>query len=173
MRYELRDSRNGFTLVELIVAIGIFSTIVAIAAGGFVRALRTQRQTVGLLSANSNASLVIEQMAREIRTGYDFCVNGQICLGASELSFRNAAGESITYRLGNEAVERGVGNVFAPLTASNVSIRYLNFVISGNQPNDGVPPRITVVLGVSSRELGVAGTVINMQTTVSARVLDG
>lgn len=170
--YKL-EARSGFTLIELIVAIGVFSTIVSIAVGGFVRALRTQRQIVGLLSANSNASLVIEQMAREIRTGFDFCRGGQVCVGTSELSFRNSAGERVTYRIDNGVLERGVNSVFAPLTASNVSIRHLVFDLSGQDSDDGFPPRITMVMGVSSKELGVAGAVVNMQTTVSARALDG
>jgi prepilin-type N-terminal cleavage/methylation domain-containing protein len=168
-----RRCNAGFTLIELIVAIGVFSTVVSIAVGGFVRVLRTQRQVVGLLSANSNASLVIEQMAREIRTGFDFCRNGQVCVGTSELSFRNAAGERITYRIQNDVVERGVNNTFAALTASNVNIRNLVFDLSGQDSNDGFPPRVTISMGVSSKELGVAGTVVNMETTVSARALDG
>ena len=167
--------RKGFTLIELIVAIGVFSTIVSIAIGGLVSALRTQRQTVALIAANSNASLTMEQMAREIRTGYDFCVNGQQCIGTSELSFRNAAGDVVTYRLNDAlgAIERGISGNFSPLTAENVSIRYLRFVLSGNDSHDGLSPRITISMGVSSKELGVAGSVVNIQTTVSARVLDG
>ena len=58
---------SGFTLVELLVAIGVFSILISVAVGTFARALRTQRQTAALIAANSNASLVLEQMAREIR----------------------------------------------------------------------------------------------------------
>ena len=170
----LSSRKDGFTLIELIVAIGVFSTIVSIAVGGFVSALRTQRQTVALIAANSNASLTMEQMAREIRAGFDFCLPGQ-CIGTSELSFKNAAGDVVTYRLNgvSGAVERGISGNFSPLTAENVSIRYLHFVLSGNDSRDGLSPRITVSMGVSSKELGVAGSVVNIQTTVSARVLDG
>ena len=171
-RFTFYD-RQGFTLVELIVAVGLFSVVTSIAVGGFVSALRTQRQTVGLISANSNASLLMEQMAREIRTGYDFCVNGENCFSSSQLSFKNAHGESVSYRLQGGAVERSVGGNFSPLTSGNVSIRYLSFVVSGNQSNDALTPRVTISMGVSSKELGVAGSAINLQTTVSARVLDG
>ena len=166
------QDRRGFTLIELIIAIAVFSTVVSIAVGGFVRALRTQRQVVGLLSANSNASLVMEQMARELRTGYGFCPTSVPC-SASELSFHSAAGDMVRYRLTDGVLERGVNDVFEPLTASNVSVRHLVFSVSGNAPDDSFPPRITIAMGVSSKELGVAGTIVNLQTTVSARVLDG
>ncbi len=65
--------RKGFTIVELLVAIALFSILVTIGVGGFVNALHTQRQVAGLLAAESNASVTLEQMAREIRTGDLFC----------------------------------------------------------------------------------------------------
>lgn len=67
------SNRKGFTLVELLVSIAIFSILVTIGVGGFVHALHTQREIAGLISAQSNASVALEQMAREIRTGYLFC----------------------------------------------------------------------------------------------------
>jgi prepilin-type N-terminal cleavage/methylation domain-containing protein len=70
---QQKNSRKGFTLVEVLVAMGIFVIVIAIATGGFVNSLRTQRQVASLISAQSNASLVLEQMAREIRTGFLFC----------------------------------------------------------------------------------------------------
>jgi prepilin-type N-terminal cleavage/methylation domain-containing protein len=68
-----KTKRSGFTLVELLVAIALFSVVVAIATSGFVNALRTQRQVASLISTQSNVTLVLEQMAREVRTGYLFC----------------------------------------------------------------------------------------------------
>lgn len=64
---------SGFTLIELLIAIALFSIVVEIAASGFVNALRTQRQISSLISAESNVTLVLEQMSREVRTGYLFC----------------------------------------------------------------------------------------------------
>ncbi len=79
-----RDRKNGgFTLIELLVAIALFSIIVSVAVGGFVNALRTQRQITSLISAQSNAGLAIEQAAREIRTGYLFCDQPGNTAGAS------------------------------------------------------------------------------------------
>ncbi len=67
------NHQKGFTLVELLVAIAVFAIVVTIASSGFVNALRTQRQVASLISTESNMSLVLEQMAREERTGYLFC----------------------------------------------------------------------------------------------------
>lgn len=70
---QLQNSRLGFTLVELLIAIGLFTIIVSVAVGGFTNALRTQRQVSSLIATQSNVSLALEQVAREIRTGYLFC----------------------------------------------------------------------------------------------------
>jgi prepilin-type N-terminal cleavage/methylation domain-containing protein len=173
----LPQSGAGFTLIELIVAIGIFSVVTAIAMGGFVNVLRTERQAAALLSANSNISLIIEQMAREIRTGDNFCVSGYYCLcslgSCSSLQFRNAENETVTYRAdGAGAIERGAGSQFQKITAQNVNVRYLNFIISGQNPGDGFPPKITILIGVSAKAAGVEANVINLQTTISSRQPD-
>jgi prepilin-type N-terminal cleavage/methylation domain-containing protein len=65
--------KKGFTLIEMLVTVGLFAIIVTIAVGGFVNAERTQRQVASLISAQSNVSLALEQMSRDIRTGYLFC----------------------------------------------------------------------------------------------------
>lgn len=162
---------SGFTLIELVVAIGLFSLLISIAIGGFIQALKSERQTVALLSANSNASLVLEQMAREIRTGTGFSVS------SGELHFTNAAGETVAYCLdgATASIERVVNascGAGQPLTSRGVEVRALTFIVSGINPGDLYPPRITVEMALSPKnEPGVQNSVINLQTTVSARNL--
>jgi prepilin-type N-terminal cleavage/methylation domain-containing protein len=69
----MKDTKKGFTLIELLITVGLFTIIITIAVGGFTNAIRTQRQVSSLISAQSNVSLALEQMARQIRTGYLFC----------------------------------------------------------------------------------------------------
>ncbi|MGD1003683.1 MAG: type II secretion system protein [Minisyncoccia bacterium] len=65
--------KKGFTLIEMLVTVSLFAIIITIAVGGFTNAERTQRQVSSLISAQSNVSLALEQMSRDIRTGYLFC----------------------------------------------------------------------------------------------------
>jgi len=170
---------GGFTLVELIVAIGIFSILTSIAAGSFASALRSQRQSAALLTANSNVSLMIEQMVREMRTGSDFCVNGQNCPRLDTISFRNAKGEIVTYCLLDDAVRRGIGAAsscsgsnFYRLSSDNVRIEHLAFYLQGNQTyasGDREQPRITISLSVAPLEQNITGNVLHIQTTASPR----
>lgn len=159
------NSKNGFTIVELLVAVTLFTVVVSIATGTFIQSLRTQRATVALIAANSNAGLAIEQMSREIRTGKGFSLSG------GELNFTNAKEQLIIYRLRNEAIERVINGEVGVITAANAKISKLNFLLAGESPADGLPTKATIILEISSPE--AFGAKINLQTTISSRVLEG
>ena len=157
-----KNTKNGFTIIELMVAVGLFIIVVGIASTTFVQALRTQRQVVGLMAANDNASLTLDQMAREIRTGREFTSSG------SRLTFTNYQNETVSYVLDGSTIVRND----KALTASNVVVKYLRFVLTGEQVGDGVSTRVTIFLGVSAHGR-LESIVTRLQTTVSSRILDG
>lgn len=175
------QQREGFTLVESLVAISIFVIVFSVAIGGFVAALRTQRQIQSLISANSNASLIIEQMAREMRTGLGFQTSvSAYCPYPAlpcELAFTTGRNESVVYlwdKINGSIVRRNGAGDLIPITAENVAVRYLGFKVLGECTSPtGMPshgPRVTVVLGVSPKgERGVNDTVTEIQTTVASR----
>lgn len=70
-----REKKNeGFTVAELMVAAGFFVVVLGIVVGGFTSAIRSQRDIAALISVNNNMGLVLEQIAREIRVGQNFCL---------------------------------------------------------------------------------------------------
>ena len=162
LKSYISNLKDGFTIVELLVAMGVFIVLLGIVVGTFIGSLKSQRSIVALMLANDNASLVLEQMAREIRTGKSFSISG------NQLIFENASDEDVAYRVNNEAIERGTGLParFSPITSNAVKVTDLDFIIL---PQANWPPRITIRLEVGSRnlELGSVKTVI--QTTVSGR----
>ncbi len=64
---------KAFTLIELLVSMGIFVVLISIATNAFIISLRSQHAASALIAVNDNLSLVLEQMAREMRTGKGFC----------------------------------------------------------------------------------------------------
>ena len=173
-QFSISNSR-GFTLVELLVAMGLFVVLIGIATGGFIRALRTQRLMVALMAANDNVNLALEQMVREIRTGYQFSKISDTEF--TELKFVNADGIVVFYRLKNGFIERGTSDAFGQvtykkITADNVKITNFKINLYGNNDGDGYPPRITISLSVGINNKYFENVSINVQTTISSRVLD-
>lgn len=181
MKIETRklkiSGRAGFTLVETLVAIGLFGIVISIAVGGFVRALRTEAEIMSMVSANANASLSLEQMAREIRTGFNFTdtdCDPSSNKNCQTLSFTNANGDNVEYSLAGGIIQKKTGSGDSqPLTANNIVVQYLIFHLQGEKSGDGWPPRITISLGVTpAKNLGDISTT-RLQTTISARQIDG
>src|SRR3989338_8334624 len=134
----------GFTLIELLVAMGLFLVVVILASGTFIKALRIERQAMDLMAMNDSASLALEQMAREIRTGTDF-----VSFNPDTLNFTNASAKLISYHFNADLgiIERSEnGGVPESLTALNVVVIKLVFITSGLGNNDDLPSRITVAL---------------------------
>ncbi|MCL5733964.1 MAG: prepilin-type N-terminal cleavage/methylation domain-containing protein [Patescibacteria group bacterium] len=183
---RILEKIRGFTIIELLVAMGVFLIVIAIAIGGFVQALRTERQTMALLNANSNMSLVIEQIDREIRTGYNFCYGGGLMPDCTDnsFSFINANGEQVTYALGNGSNGSDLHTIYRnnqPLTAPDVIINSLNFYYGTctdpNSPNTGGycaagsnrPNFVTFSVSISPQ--GLQNFKTYLQSSVSSRIL--
>jgi prepilin-type N-terminal cleavage/methylation domain-containing protein len=166
-------SDKGFTMVELIVAMSVFIVLLTVAVGAFVKIMRTQRGLVDRMAVNSNTGLVLEQIIREIRTGYFFCGDGTSACNinsASSIKFINHEGKSISYSLSGGAITQTIGGDSVVLTAADVLIKDLNFQVT--QANGSIcnPWRITVKMKIASRDSETERDV-KIQSTVSSRVL--
>lgn len=186
----------------MLVTVSLFAIIITIAVGSFTNAERTQRQVSSLIAAQSNVSLTLEQMSREIRTGYYFChtpgdyANTAVCndinnstlskcvlvssspnspLLCPSLNFYDAEGNEINYSWDDGALTESV-NSSTPqsITGNTVYVKYLNFQLLGQTEGDHWPPRVTISLGIaaSSTDPAVENDVFNLETTVSARTID-
>lgn len=160
------NKENGLTMIELIVAIGIFSLVVGMTVSIFVLALSSQRRIIALRNATDNIRFTTEAMAREIKTGKNFSGGG------SSVSFTNAKGEAINYRLNNNIVEKSSdgGVNYLAVTGAEAAVNYLNFYLMGQATGDGLQPRVTVTIGVTS-SIGSQTANLKVQTTISGRSL--
>lgn len=149
-------------MVELIISMSIFVVMVTVATGGFVQALRSQRGLNDVMAVTNNAGLVIEQMAREIRTGYNFQPLNERC--SERIAFVGRNNQPIEYRLSDGVILRNN----QPLTAPNVSIKKLCFLITKVKTYD--PWRVTLAMEAGSGNPRV-NTTVDIQTTMSPRLL--
>lgn len=167
--YSLQTNK-GFTLLELIVAIGVFSAVISASTGIFISTITAQRKAIALQNVQDNIRFAAESMAKEIRTGKTFSVNAQ---GGSQLNFTNAAGASVIYRLsGTAAIEKSSdgGANFLPITADNIEVASLKFYLTGEIEGDGLQPKITITVKTRSKNVKIAEqSEMNLETTISVR----
>ena len=70
--------QGGFTLVEMIVALALFSAILTISVGALLVLVTASGQLRNEQSVMSNLSFAVDSMTRELRTGTRyFCVSAQ------------------------------------------------------------------------------------------------
>lgn len=158
----ISGKEKGFTLIEVAVAFGVFSVIVTIAASVFLGVLRDARFVSAQAAAVDNAGLVVEQIAREVRTGLIRPTDIPGNPNSETLSFLNYHNENTIYAF-DDAAGRITKNGY-PITSENTSITG-GFYIT--QPAL-TTPRVTIVAMVKDNK---GNPLSNIQTTVSARLI--
>jgi len=58
---------NGFTLIELMVSVFMFSILMIVVESAFVSSLDMQRRAFSIQQSEENANFMLESMAKEIR----------------------------------------------------------------------------------------------------------
>ena len=71
-----RNEQRGFTLLEMIVSLGIFTVVAVIAVGALVRTVSLNRQAQTLQSSMNNISFALESMSRELRVASEIYCGG-------------------------------------------------------------------------------------------------
>ncbi|HVM58918.1 MAG TPA: prepilin-type N-terminal cleavage/methylation domain-containing protein, partial [Candidatus Paceibacterota bacterium] len=62
-------SSGGYTLVELIVAMGLFAIIMTLSTGAYLIMISVNRHAQAISTGIDNLSFALEDMTRTIRTG--------------------------------------------------------------------------------------------------------
>lgn len=157
------SKKSGFTLVEVTVTLGIFVGVVFMILSIFTNSLKAERNVANQTAILDNLALVIEQMAREIRTGTDYALEG-----SNSLKFTNYLMQEVTYAKppGGDYITKKAGNDVIPkrLTADDVRVTDLKFYIT--QP-PYFPPRVTIKIQVES---SLFKGPLTFQTTISERL---
>jgi len=173
---------RGFTLIEMIVAIGIFSMVSTLAIGSLLILTSAERHVSSVQINQDNVRFAIEAMSRDIRTGYFYnSCGGVMSLEDGCFKFVNATGIDVQYCRGNESgcspvgkrllrVVDGTAYVF---TASDIEVEKLIFRLYGhNDTPNRAQPRLTVFLQAIALKGQKNETKMDIQTSVSQLDLD-
>lgn len=170
-------NNKGFSLIELIVSLGLFTVVMMISTGAMLALSDTSKKAQSMRVAFDNLNLALESMSREIRMGTQYhcdvsvgvVTSARDCVsGSSSISFLSQNGEQITYSLNSGTIEREKGFVFQDLTAPEINITNLKFYVFDTLDLNKQP---RVIISIK----GTAGTHIssdfNIQTTITSRIL--
>lgn len=174
--------KNGFSLVEMLVAMTVFSLTVGAILGLSVAAIRSQAEALRLQKLLDETSYVTEYMSRDLRmakkdtTAWCLSFCGAGCnyetMGVSAINFVSYRDECKGYY--RDVLNASIMHVspLFPLTSSKVNVSSLRFTLSGESQNEtpNLQPRITISMTIG--KAGVAKPEIKIQTTISQRNLD-
>lgn len=129
-------SPTGFTLIELMVAVGLFAIVMLLASGAYLTMIALNQQAQNITGGIDNLSFAIETMTRSIRTGSGYScgsLGGDCPSGASSFSFTDQKGNAVTYSLSGTSLMQTSGGVQSLLTDSSVTITSLTFYAFGTK----------------------------------------
>ncbi len=152
---------RGFTLIELMVSLGVFTIVMTIAAGGYLVMINVNRHAQGIATGINNLSFALDTMTRSIRTGTNYSCDGSgdCSAGGASLSFIDQDHNRVTYAVSSDGtaiqsteVTPSGNSVVYRLTEPSVTISKLTFYVSGTasaSAGDYSQPHVTMVVSGS------------------------
>ena len=184
MTLKKEKKNKGFTLIEMLVSMTLFSFVVTIALGALFTILKVNEKTKVIKLVVNNLSIALEGMSREIRVGYDYTCNNINTDKCSKFKFKTKDGCDSFYEFDNsqktiykKITKKPLGGgscsegdvTKVAIVGSDIDINELKFRTVGLGPG-GAQPRVLISLrGIVSRETLINDEVFNIQTTISQR----
>lgn len=169
--------QRGFTLIEMLVATGLFVTVMTVAVGSLLVILDANRKAQNISSSINNVFFSMETITRLVRTGYDFdCGNSGGLTdcpdGASSIHFTDDRNRDNEIFLSGSAVSRTVDGETYQITSDTFAVQSLRFIVTGSVRSDTEQPTVTVILrGIANPDSPEKSELI-VQSTLTQRLLD-
>lgn len=157
----MKNSR-GFTLIELVVAVGVFAVVMTLVSGAYIVMIHVTQRAQGTSSGIDNLSFALETMTRTIRTGTDYRLIGHM------FTVRNQKGVDVRYELFDDAIMQN--NV--PLTDPSVHVTDLTFALSGRIAGDAKQPYVTITIAGTVSTTAENSETFNIRTSAVMRAID-
>ena len=169
---------RGYTLLELIVSIGIFSIIMLAVTGAYLTLINLERKARAVSDLNSNLAFTIDGMSRTVRTGKNYACPSGGNGTCSELSFTDSQNQQVTYLLKSDgSIGQCIGGVSCTssnatsLTDPRITIETLTFYVRGVGADDA-QPRVTFTVRGGIQTEATKRTNFTIQGAASQRLID-
>src|SRR3989344_7932176 len=163
-----RSLSAGFTLVEFLVTVFVFSVMAVVTTAIFARSIDIERRSFSIQMIQENALAVLELMAKEIRVSTVPGPDSNCLANTLDMTIYEPSPVDVTYRLNTSSgiVERVYGGVTYLVSSNDVVFNSLIFCIS-NSGLDNRSTRVTILASISNRIGRVIN--VNLQTTITTR----
>ncbi len=194
MQKNIIKKESGYTILETMIAISLFIVIVMAGMGALLNANLLSNKAQNMRSIMDNLSFIVEDMGRNMRTGYTYhCVdsvdpvlthtNARSCpSGGGGISFKSSLDSSQwVYFIGTYNGKPGIfksvdgGVSFVQLTPDEVILNPVSgFSVLGAEPppGDNQQPFVTIKLVGTIILNSTVSTPFSLQTSVSQRLVD-
>ena len=199
--HNTKDRAGGFTLVELMISMTIFTILVTIGIGSVLSALNQHFVTTNIRSIVDSLNFTMEDMSRNIRTSGEIrcVVSGDIgpytnstddvmpancpaLAGSNKIVFKAIDGTNVTYVMtaptattDPSSILKVSGDTGIPevIIPPEVKINFAKsgFTVTGATGSDKLQPRVTIRLSGTITYKNVTSP-FSIETTVTARQLD-
>jgi prepilin-type N-terminal cleavage/methylation domain-containing protein len=175
---------EGFTLVELLVTITIFSIVMGTIVGIFIFGIRQQRLALTNQAILDQTSFALEYMSRSLRMAMKELSDSSTCLSQRGLNYeitRSGSGLKFINHLENDDCQeffledgqlkywkKSTGETL-PLTSDKFEITSLKFNLTGEFQSDDLQPKVTIFLEIKGKGASESSQKIKIQTTISQR----
>lgn len=202
MSRKLCIQNQGFTLIEMIVSLGIFSIVVTTAVGAMLILISTNQQLQSEQNVMTNLSFALDTMTREIRTGYNYYCTSN----TAQINFHENIGAAVndcdSGREGNTKQGVSFYEGGKSLTGASSATRIIYYYDAGTESiyrkigGDSAQAIVSSGLAITDAQFYVTGTTLGdteqptvtiyleaqdvnddsktyyLQTTVTQRILD-
>jgi prepilin-type N-terminal cleavage/methylation domain-containing protein len=193
-----RISKNGFTLIEMLVSVALFSVVMVMALGALLSLSTADRKAQALKSTVDNLNFALDSMSRAIRTGSNYhcgSVSGGDCKAGNNTFYFTANNGVVTaYMLStdssvcNQTIAapgclaistfiNGAWTSWAPITSPDVIINNSSgglFHVWGTTAGspDNTQPIVVITLSGYAQVSTTQQSAFHLQTTVTQRIYD-
>jgi prepilin-type N-terminal cleavage/methylation domain-containing protein len=192
LKFKIKNSDKGFTLIEILVSVAIFSTVMVMALGALLAMSESDRKAQTLKSVINNLNFSLDAMSRTMRTGIDYHCDVSVgtvtdprdCTqangAASSVAFLSAENQTVRYCRGNGSAcsSSGTailvsknGGTYAPLTATEVTITNLQFYVTGAEDTQ-LQPHVVILLSGKVPVSATQTSSFDLETSVTQRLYD-
>ena len=189
MAYFQKHTQKGFSLVELLISIGIFIVVMTISLGSVVSILDAGRKSRSLKAVMTNLNFALEVMSREIKFGKNYYCGietsnphtlTQDCTGNNQapgtaITFTASNGVDTIYRLQGTQIEKSVdhGLTYTAITSPEVIVQDLKFYVFGTTVYpDTAQPRVFLSMRGYAGTKPTSQSKFFLQTVMSKRAPD-